>query len=227
MKLLRGGSAFFAPALAASALTLGCEGSGTTVFAPGLDPIAQDSVPPPGADGGTQYPQTLALTQGTDGDLSGGGYNYVFASGYVDASIASVWAAFKIPNVVVDRHAITSYSVTNNVETGYDVSFLTAYSINAAPTYTVTYNLTWREGVVGGTEANPSQVSVVYEKTSGTNYVTLMEGSIELISVTPTVTELQFAQRMNATDTTSATIAAWTNEMFASVIAQVNGQPLP
>ena len=144
----------------------------------------------------------------------------------MDASIENVWAAFQIPNVVVDRHAITSYTVTNNVESGYDVSFLTAYTIKSG-IITVQYDLTWREGVVAGTQANPTQVSVVYDKTWGSNYVPLMEGSIQLVAVTPGVTELQFAQRMNATETNSGTIASWTTELFASVVAQVNGQPLP
>ena len=98
-----------------------------------------------------------------------------------------------MPNVVVDRHAITSYTVTPNVETGYDVSFLTAYTIDNI--VTVNYDLTWREGVVAGSEADPSQVSVVYQKTSGSSFVSLMDGSIQLNSVSPMVTELQFAQR--------------------------------
>jgi hypothetical protein len=199
---------------------LGCQHDTTTTFPPGLEPLATDTVAPPGADGGDAYPEALTLTQGSESD-----YNYVFATGYVNASVEDVWAAFKIPNVVVDRHAISSYTVQNNVEQGYDVSFLTAYTINNI--VTVQYNLTWREGVVAGTEGDPSQVSVVYEKTWGSSFVSLMEGSIQLVYVTPTVTELQFVQRMSATDTNSGTIASWTNEMFASVVAQVHGQPLP
>jgi hypothetical protein len=129
-------------------------------------------------------------------------------------------------NVVVNRQAITSYTVTPNVEAGYDVSFLTSYSIVSGPV-TVDFSITWREGVVSGTEAAPTQVSVVYEKTDGSSYVTLLEGSIELVSVTPTVTELQFAQRLNATQSGSDTIASWTNELFNSIVATVHGQPLP
>ena len=199
---------------------LGCQHEETTTFPPGLDPIAADSVAPPSGDAGDPYPETVTVVQGSNSD-----YNYVFATGYVDASLEDVWAAFKIPNVVVDRHNISSYTVTNNVETGYDVSFLTAYTDNNV--VTVTFDLTWREGVVAGTEADPSQVSVVYQKTWGSSFISLMEGSIQLIQVSPTVTELQFAQRMNAQNTDSSTIATWTNEMFSSVVAQVHGKPLP
>jgi hypothetical protein len=199
---------------------LGCQHDEATSFPAGLDPIATDTVAPPNAAGGNPYPETVTVVPGSNSD-----YNYVFATGYVDASIEDVWAAFKIPNVVVDRHNISSYTVTNDVEKGYDVSFLTTYTDNNV--VTVTFDLTWREGVVAGTEANPTQVSVVYQKTYGSSFISLMEGSIQLVQVNPTVTELQFAQRMNAQNTDSGTIATWTNEMFNSVVAQVHGKPLP
>jgi hypothetical protein len=206
--------------IALAALASGCEGNSVTSFPPGLDAAGPDPAPAPAEDGG-DYPQTLDLQQGQD-DTS----FYVFATGFVDAPIESVWAAFKIPNVVVDRHGISSYTVDQNVESGYDVSFRTDYTIHQA-IVTVQFDLTWREGVVAGTEAAPTQVSVVYDKTWGSDYVSLMEGSIELIAVTPNVTELQFVQRMDAQSTDSSNIASWTNELFSSVVAYVNGQPLP
>jgi hypothetical protein len=201
----------------------GCQHDTTTTFPAGLQPLAVDTEAPPSADAGEAYPEELALTQGHD---DAGGFDYVFATGYVDASIETVWAAFKIPDVVVDRHNIDSYTVTKNVEKGYDVSFLTTYSKKAGP-YNVTFDLTWREGVVEGTESNPSGVSVVYEKTHGSSFIDMMKGSIELSAVTPNVTELQFVQRMNAMSTDSTAIATWTNALFASVVAQAHGKPLP
>ncbi len=215
-------------AMAAACSALGCQHDEITSFPPGLKPLPADAVPPapPGADGGDPYPETLApLVEGQVGDLGGAGYYYVEATGYVNAGIEDVWSAFKIPNVVVDRHNVSSYTVTNNVEKGYDVSFLTSYTDNNV--VTVKFDLTWREGAVAGTEEAPTKVSVVYQKTAGSSFISLMQGSIELISVTPGVTELQYAQRMNAQSTDSGTIATWTNEMFNSVVAQVHGKPLP
>jgi len=208
----------------AALFVVGCQHQESTSFPPGLDALATDTVPPPQpeGDGGDEYPETLSLTQGSD---SVDNYNYVVATGYVDAPIEAVRAAFQIPNVVVDRHGITSYTVQENVETGYTVSFLTAYTIDGLAT--VNFDLTWREGVVAGTTADPTQVSVVYEKTYGSSFISLMEGSIQLVSVTPSVTELEFVQRMNAEDTSSQNIASWTTELFGSVVAQVHGQPLP
>jgi hypothetical protein len=201
----------------------GCQHDTTTTFPAGLQPLTGDTEAPPAADGGNAYPEELALTQGHDDT---GNFDYVFATAYVDAPIETVWSAFKDPDVVVDRHNIDSYTVTKNVEKGYDVSFLTTYSKKAGP-YNVTFDLTWREGVVEGTESNPSGVSVVYEKTHGSSFIDMMKGSIQLTSVNPNVTELQFVQRMNAMSTDSSNIALWTNALFASVVAQVHGKPLP
>lgn len=197
-----------------------CQHAETTVFPPGLAPLEPDPAPPPAATSTNEYPESLDLEQGSDATS-----NYVHATGYVDAPIETVWAAMKNPAVVVDRHNINSYAVDWNVETGYDVSFRTDYVVDDI--VTVDFDLTWREGVYGGTESNPTVVSVVYQKTYGSSFVSYMAGSIELTAVSENVTELQFAQRMNATETSSSNIAAWTSEMFASILATVHGQPLP
>jgi hypothetical protein len=202
------------------AALIACQHEETTTFPPGLAPLEPDPAPPPAATSTDQYPESLDLQQGSDAVS-----NYVHATGYVDAPIEQVWTAMKNPAVVVDRHNITSYTVDWNVETGYDVSFRTDYVVDGI--VDVDFDLTWREGVYGGSEANPTVVSVVYQKTYGSSFVSYMAGSIELTAVNANVTELQFAQRMNATETDSNNIAAWTTEMFASIVATVHGQPLP
>jgi hypothetical protein len=196
-----------------------CQHDVTTSFPPGLEPIESDTAPAPAAAGGNQYPETLDLQQGNDGT------DFVHATGYVDAPIEDVWAAMKDPNVVADRHHVDSFTVDPNVEQGYDVSFRTDYTIHNV--VTVQFDLTWREGVVGGTESAPTSVSVVYEKTQGSSFVNMMKGSIELTQVNATTTELQFAQRMDAQNTDASNIAAWTNDLFASVVARVHAKPLP
>jgi hypothetical protein len=202
------------------AVLIACQHAETTTFPPGLAPLEPDPAPPPAATSTNEYPESLDLQQGSDATS-----NYVHATGYVDAPIETVWTAMKNPAVVVDRHNISSYTVDWNVETGYDVSFRTDYVIDDIET--VDFDLTWREGVYGGSEASPTVVSVVYQKTYGSSFVSYMAGSIELTAVNANVTELQFAQRMNATETDSNNIAAWTSEMFASIVATAHGQPLP
>jgi hypothetical protein len=208
-------------ALLALPASLGaCQHDVATSFPPGLAPLEPDSAPPPDPAAGDAHPETINAIPGTD-DTS----NFVHATGYVHASVADVWAAMQDPGVVVDRHNVDSYTVDWNVEPGYDVSFQTTYTVHHV--VTVSFAITWREGLVEGTKDAPTAVSVVYEKTFGSSYINLMKGSIELTAVDATTTKLEFAQRMDATQTDQTTILVWTTGMFQSIVARVHGQPLP
>lgn len=201
-------------------LCLSCAGNAATIFPAGLEPIEPDPTPPPQGTAADPYPETIQIESGHD--TMG---HYAYSTGYVHAPIAQVWAAFQDPMVVVDRRKITSFTVQTDVETGYDTSFRTHYVIVGV--VTVEFELTWREGVVTGTTAAPTAVSIVYQKTWGSTFVTQMIGSIELEQVTPDVTKLSYAQRLNAAATTDGDIVSWTTDMFASVVARVHGMPLP
>src|SRR6185312_13733089 len=126
------------------ALVFGCQHDVQTSFPPGLSPLEDDPAPAPAATPTDPYPETIDVQAGNDGKS-----DYVHATGYVHASIEDVWAAMKDPAVVVDRHHVDAWSSTPNVETGYDVSFRTDYTVNNL--VTVQFSLTWREGVVEGT----------------------------------------------------------------------------
>jgi hypothetical protein len=197
-------------------LSTACQHNVHTPFPPGLEPLEDDTAPAPAATSTDAHPEAINAVPGSD-DTS----NFVHATAYVHAPVADVWAAMKDPNVDVDRHHIDSYTIDTNVETGYDVSFRTNYTVHHI--VTVQFSLTWREGVVSGTEAAPTEVSVVYKKTDGSSYINLMEGSIELSEVDANTTELQFAQRMDATNTDQNSILMWTNDMFASIVARAHG----
>jgi hypothetical protein len=205
-------------ALFALCLTTACQHDVETPFAPGLKPVDLDAGVLLDA---AAYTEQLNLQQGSDSTS-----NYVNATGYVLEPIETVWAAMQIPAVVVNRSGITSYTVTPNVEPQYTVSFATACVVDGIET--VDFTLTWREGVVDGTDAGgPTAVSIDYQKTDGSSFISLMEGTIGLVAVTDSITEITFSQRMNAVDTSSSNIASWTQEIYASVLAQVKGEPLP
>jgi hypothetical protein len=201
-------------------LALGCQHDVSTPFPPGLEPLEKDTAPPPAATPSDPYPQAINIQPGTD-DTS----PYVHATGYIKGNISDVWSAMQDPAVVVDRHHVDSWTAAQNVETGYDVSFRTDYTVHNI--VTVNFSLTWREGAVDGTKDAPSHVSIVYEKTFGSSYINMMKGSIELVKVTDGVTELQFAQRLDASQTDQNTIVMWTQGIYDSVIARLAGQPLP
>jgi hypothetical protein len=214
---LRYGGVVRAPWILCAAL-FGCYGNVTTVYPSGLTPLETNEVPDPSAPG-DPHPEILNLRSGSLPD-----YDLVHARGFVKAPISTVWAAFQDPTVVVDRRAISSFTATVGVESGYDTSFRTHYVINRI--VTVEFELTWRESAVAGSRAEPVQVAVGYQKTWGSTLVNLMDGFI-LLSDEDDATEISFVQHMKATTTGPSDIASWTHDMFASIVARVHGKPLP
>jgi len=205
--------------VALSAFALACSSDVATDFPPGLAPIEDVGTVPPAANGADAHPEALALDKGQDDDS-----NWVHAAGFVHASVKDVYAALATPDVIADRHNVTSYSTTMNVE-DYEVSFRLHYKIDNI--VTVEFDLTFREGHVSGTADAPTAVSVVYAKTYGSNLVKMMRGSIEVTRIDDQTSELVFAQRMVATQTNQDNIEKWTRGIFASVVAKVHAQPLP
>ncbi len=205
--------------LALGAGVMACSSDVATEFPPGLAPIEDVGTAAPIGTAMDPHPETLALDKGLDDDS-----NWVHAVGYVHANVKDVYAALAMPDVVADRHNVSSYSVATNVES-YDVSFRLHYKINNV--ITVEFEVTFREGRVTGTADAPTAVSLVYERTFGSNLVKMMRGSIEVNAVDDHTSELRFAQRMVATQTNEDNIAKWTQSIFASVLAKVHGQPLP
>jgi hypothetical protein len=206
-------------AFAVCAVVVACSSDVATDFPPGLAPIEDVGTVAPTGTPTDPHPETLDLDKGLDDDS-----NWVHAVGYVHASVKDVYAALATPDVIADRHNVTSYTTTMNVE-DYEVSFRLHYKIDNV--VTVEFDVTFREGRVTGTPDAPTAVSVVYSKTYGSNLVKMMRGSIEVTTVDDHTSEIRFAQRMVATQTNEDNIAKWTQGIFASVVAKVHGQPLP
>lgn len=209
----------FALAVVLGIGVVACTSDVATEFPPGLAPIEDVGTVPPAAIATDAHPEALALDKGQDDDS-----NWVHAAGWVHASVKDVYAALAVPDVIADRHNVTTYSSTMNVE-DYEVSFRLHYKIDNI--VTVEFDVTFREGRVTGTADVPTAVSVVYAKTYGSNLVKMMRGSIEVTAVDDHTSKIVFAQRMVATQTNEDNIAKWTQGIFASVVAKVHGQPLP
>jgi hypothetical protein len=205
----------------ASLLAFGvsCSKDTATEFPPGLEPLEDVTTAPPAATPADPHPEAITVERGQDDST-----NFIHAAAYVHASVKDVWAALSDPDLIADRHHISSYTWEPAGEP-YDVSFVLHYTINNI--VTVRFDITFREGVVEGTKDAPTAVSVVYAKTYGSNLVSIMKGSIEVTSVDAGTSRLLFAQHMAATQTSADNIELWTRDIFANVVARVHGQPLP
>ncbi len=218
---MRGVRSLGATALALLLLgSAACGGNQSTPFPPGLKMIEQVSLSGPPPDGSDKTPEKVVTSSGSTSS-----YDDAQARGYIHEPLSVVYAALQDPDVVVDRRSVAKYTVTHNVESGYDVSFRvhnTIYDI-----VTVEFDMTWREGVTVGTRSAPTQVNARAEKTAGTAYISLMEVSIQLNSVSDGVTLFQAAEHISAASSSASTIELYLKDVYASLLAKSHGQPLP
>jgi hypothetical protein len=216
-------AAFLALVTTVSAGLGGCFGNESTEFEHDLMPLEENPAPPPTGTAQDPDPELLNLQSGRD-DVS----DYVYARAYLHADVETVWAAMQDPEVVTDRRAVASTTVTRNVEPDYEVSFRIKNVVEDI--ITVEFEVTWRQGALerDETEAKaPTRVVATYQKTWGTTFIERLEGSVELTSPAPGITELSFVERVDAAAGGDGTIAAYNRDLFASIMARVKGQPLP
>jgi hypothetical protein len=199
---------------------VGCQTQEVSQFPLGLEPVGANTAPRPTGTPHDPYPEVQSLVMGERDGVA-----FVHARAFVHAPIARVWDAFKVPEVVVDRRGITSFSVVHHVEEGFDVSFRTRYIIEDI--VTVQFDVTWRQSAVEGTATVPLRVAMKYQKTWGSSFVRRMTGSIELLAETDEVTSIGWVQELDAVRTGPENVASWCRDMYASVLAHVRGEPLP
>jgi hypothetical protein len=198
----------------------GCAGNSTTSFAAGLDPLENDTADWPAPAGNDPHPETIQFAVG-----SADSYDWAHARAYVHGSITDTWKALKDPDACVDRHNVTSWTVTQNVEPQYTVSFRIHNVVEDI--VTVEFENTWRQGATEGTVEEPITVVGRFKKTWGSNYIDLMEGSIVLHAIDDNTTSMELEEHIDAMGQGSSTAVTTLRGVFDSVVAEVHGQPLP
>jgi len=196
----------------------GCLGSSETEFPAGLEPLDEVGAPWPGGDG--EHPETLSTAHGSTDD-----YDWVHARGYVHAPLAEVYPALRVPEVNVNRRQVDEWSVTWDVEDGYDHSY--ALDLVVHDIITIEYRITWRHGLIEGTDDAPLLTAARYQKTDGTDVIRLKEGSVVATEVEDGLTGLELVERMDSLRSDHDTIESYLRDMYADLLAVAHGEPLP
>jgi hypothetical protein len=209
-------------ALALAAALPGCFGRSPTPFPPGLEPLDEtNQAPPVEPDGADPYPERIRFTMGKTRD-----YNWVHGRGLVKASVAQVAEALAVPDVVIDRRSVTEWSVTPDVEPGYRVSFGVHNIVRAF--VTIEFDVTWREDVVEGTAESPTIIAARWQKTDGSDAITLLRGSLVGRQIADGITEVEVIEHLQAYATGDAGPArTFLEDVHRNVLAHVHGAPLP
>lgn len=188
-------------------LTLGC-GAEETPFPPGVAPLEENLAPEPEGE-------EVAIVAGEADD-----YRWAHARGRVRGSVSETWAAFKVPEVVVDRRRIDAWETTYDVEPDADFSMTIHQVIHEV--VTVEYDLTWRqEGV------DEDVVGIRWQKTLGSPLVDILRGSVVIRRLEDDLVEIEVVEHLGAPSTREEDLTGYLADLHASVVAHVHGDPLP
>ena len=197
------------------ALAAGCQHDVKTPFPPGLEPLEDDVAPYP-ADMSSETLSTSTMDTN---------YSYVYGRGYVQVDPATVWAAAQSPEPNVAVCSTSSHTVDVNNETQYEYSFLVHYTVNNI--VTVQWDDQWRFGVIDGSDAALTFGMIKHQKTMGSSFITLSEGTIQVLATSdPNVTELDFVEHLDATQASSADVLKGVQHNYASLVSVSHGGPV-
>lgn len=198
----------------------GGKGDDTSTVLTGLEPLEDvNQASAPQGSGSDPYPEEINIVTGEADD-----YDWAHARAYVHHDVATTWAAFATPAVVVDRRRVDEWTVTNDVA-DYDVSFLIANTSHDI--VEVEFDLTWIEGATAGTADAPEEVGIRWSDTGGSELVKVLDGSVQLLPADDGVTEVDLIEHLGTIGSGAEDIQAYFEDLYASVLASVDGEDLP
>ena len=129
------------------------------------------------------------------------------ARGYLHAPLARVYLALHDPRASLIHNQDGATRLAAPTDLGvedFPISFLVHYKSSgsfAGISATITFDVTYRGGPLEGTDAAPVRVGVRYQKTDGTDYIDVMEGSLVATAVegAPEVTAVEMVAWLTAT----------------------------
>jgi hypothetical protein len=195
-----------------------CQHNVKTEFPPGLTPLEDNTIP---AQSSGPYQETLKTEGHDNGDML-----RVYGRGYVLAPPATVWQMAKNPQAVIALCTTDSQMVTPETDPAYELIFAVHYIVHDI--VTIEWNDEWRFGTIEGTPDAPDLAMMKHQKTDGSSYITLSEGTIELASTPdPDVTDLAFIEHINAIGGGDSDLAGAMQRQFGAIVAFSHGMPLP
>ncbi|MCB9765000.1 MAG: hypothetical protein H6739_34825 [Alphaproteobacteria bacterium] len=185
----------------------------------GLEPVIDCAVDAPGSEELGDTPELLNL------ESEEGEPGWVCAHAWIQAPVADVWAAFQDDDVVVDRRAVAEWTIAREDDPAFDVGFVIHNVVHDV--VTVEFDITWNEGVVVGTAADPEHVAITFEKTDGTPFIHLLDGSVQLYAFDEATTELILAERLHGATGGIEDAVGYITDLYADALASAHGEALP
>lgn len=180
-----------------------------------LAPLDAHDIEAP-TDADDVYPERAAMASGTED-----AYDWSVLRGWVKADSEAVWDVLLDPEVAVNRRDVASWTVSAREDDGVDSS----YVVNEVVTepITVDFDLTWRHAQ--GDDPAAGSVSV-WEKTAGTEFISLMAGSV-VATGHDGVVDFLVVFHLKTVDSGTEKTEQFVTDFYASVLAAAHGEPLP
>ena len=156
-----------------------------------LEPLEEIRV---GLPAGDDYPEEIKLIS-EDGEE----YAWVHARGYLHLSLEDAWTALRNDLVYVNQRTVESYTVTEVDSEEYDYIYIVENQVQDI--VLVEFTNEWRHVGNLDEKGELSDVVVRWQKIEGTDFIQLMEGSVEIIPVEgeDAVVEIRIIEHLKAT----------------------------
>ncbi len=194
-------------------------GSSGTEESPRLASLELNTAPPPESEG-EEWPEVLSQVGGENDD-----YLWGHGLGYVQAPVRDVWQAVQDPLLVADRRGTDSQEFVIDEDPRLDHGFTLFYAVERL--ITIEWSEEWCHAVTEGSLQEPVAAVVRYQKVEGDDVIELIEGSITLLEVAPSVTEVGFVEHLQALGAEPTMISQYFDDLFDSILAGAAGEPLP
>jgi hypothetical protein len=198
-------------------LALGCQDDIRTQFPDGLEPLEDNRVPAPA--GGAPL-ERLVTMRGTDG------FKWVHGRGTLLAPPGVIWRLVKDADLLASICDTDRHTITLGVEPQYEFGFKIHYEVDEL--VTVAWDELWRFGTITGTPTEPALTMVRYQKVFGSDFITTLEGSVQLLATAdPGQTEIQMVEHLDAFGGSADQMEAAMRRRFASLAAGAHGTAPP
>ncbi len=195
----------------------GCQSDVKTPFPPGLEPLEDNIVP---VQQGGAYTEDLRQAS-TDTD-----YIRVYSRGYILVPPGTAWAMAKNPQALYAGCSTDSQTVTPDTQPDYEFSFSVHYVVHNV--VTIEWDDQWRGATITGTPELPTLAMFKHQKTDGSSFITLSEGTIQLSTTDdPNVTEYASVEHLDAAGGGVSDVLKSTLRTYTTLVAVAHGNPIP
>jgi hypothetical protein len=186
-------------------------------FPDGLEPLEENT-----AEWPADMAEEVSYVVGESDD-----YHWAHARAYIHADIADVYPCLREEEVNVDRREIEEWSVTADVEEGYEFSYAIWNRTYPTLGIQVEYTDTWRHGSTLDEDGGLALVVTSWKMTEGNDYMYLKENSVVTEIAGEGITSLDMVGHLSAALRDGETIAQYYLDFHENLIACVSGTDYP